>query len=234
MSQSELRGRLEKKEASLAVIGLGYVGLPVAALFAETGFDVLGVELRADRIEKINNGICPIEGEEPGLADLISKVAATGRLRATTSYDDLKDCDVILIDVETPVDDQNVPRYEALRAAIRSLGPVLKNGALVIVESTIAPGTIAKVVLPLLEQYSGRRVNHGFYLGHCPERVTPGRLLRRRSPVTMASTTEPAAVAMPPVSPVASAALPTAALKIATPCSAPCSVPISLPLSAPA
>jgi len=71
MSQSELRRKLEQKKASLAVIGLGYVGLPVAALFAETGFNVLGVELRADRVEKINKGICPIEGEEPGLAGLI-------------------------------------------------------------------------------------------------------------------------------------------------------------------
>jgi len=178
MSQSELRRKLEQKKASLAVIGLGYVGLPVAALFAETGFNVLGVELRADRVEKINKGICPIEGEEPGLAGLISKVAATGRLRATTNYDDLKDRDVVLIDVETPVDDQNVPRYEALRAVIKSLGPVMKNGSLIIVESTIAPGTMTEVVLPLLEQHSGKKVDQDFYLGNCPERVMPGKLLK--------------------------------------------------------
>ena len=184
MSQSELRRKLEQKKASLAVIGLGYVGLPVAALFAETGFNVLGVELRADRNEKINKGICPIEGEEPGLADLISKVAATGRLRATTDYDDLKDRDVILIDVETPVDDQNVPRYEALRAVLKSLGPVMKNGSLIIVESTIAPGTMAEVVLPLLEQHSGKKVNQDFYLGNCPERVMPGKLLKNLKTVS--------------------------------------------------
>ncbi len=184
MSQSELRRKLEQKKASLAVIGLGYVGLPVAALFAETGFNVLGVELRVDRIEKINKGICPIEGEEPGLADLISKVAATGRLRATTNYDDLKDRDVILIDVETPVDDQNIPRYEALRAVLKSLGPVMKDGALVIVESTIAPGTMAEVVLPLLEQHSGKKVNQDFYLGNCPERVMPGKLLKNLKTVS--------------------------------------------------
>ena len=184
MSQSELRRKLEQKKASLAVIGLGYVGLPVAALFAETGFNVLGVELRADRIEKINKGICPIEGEEPGLADLISKVAATGRLRATTNYDDLKDRDVILIDVETPVDDQNIPRYEALRAVLIGLGPVMKNGSLIIVESTIAPGTMAEVVLPLLEQHSGKKVNQDFYLGNCPERVMPGKLLKNLKTVS--------------------------------------------------
>jgi UDP-N-acetyl-D-mannosaminuronic acid dehydrogenase len=178
MSLVELRKKLEQKDARIAVIGLGYVGLPVAALFAETGFDVLGVELRADRVDKVNKGICPIDGEEPGLVDLISNVAMMGRLHATTSYAELKDRDVILIDVETPVDDHNIPRYEAMRAVIKALGPVLKDGALVIVESTIAPGTIASLVRPFLEQCSGKKVNHGFYLGHCPERVMPGKLLK--------------------------------------------------------
>jgi UDP-N-acetyl-D-mannosaminuronic acid dehydrogenase len=178
MSQGDLSRKFEQKEARLAVIGLGYVGLPVAALFAESGFNVLGIELRADRVEKINKGICPIEGEEPGLADLISKVVVSGGLRATTNYSDLKERDVILIDVETPVDDQNIPRYEALRSSLKSLGPVMKDGALVIVESTIAPGTMAEVVLPLLEQNSGKKVNQDFYLGNCPERVMPGKLLK--------------------------------------------------------
>jgi UDP-N-acetyl-D-mannosaminuronic acid dehydrogenase len=181
---NELRKNIENKNVKIAVIGLGYVGLPVAALFAESGFNVLGIELRADRVEKINKGICPIEGEEPGLADLISKIAATGRLRATNDYEDIKNCDVILIDVETPVDNQNIPRYEALRVALKSLGPVMKNGSLVIIESTIAPGTMAEVVLPLLEQYSGRKVDQDFYLGNCPERVMPGKLLKNLKTVS--------------------------------------------------
>lgn len=178
MSLGELKRKLERKEARLAVIGLGYVGLPVAALLAETGFDVLGVELRADRVEKINKGICPIEGVEPGLADLLTKVIASHKLRATPDYADLKDRDALLIDVETPVDEQNIPRYEALRAVLKSLGPVLKVGALVIVESTIAPLTMKETVIPLLEQSSGKKVNSDFYLGNCPERVMPGKLLK--------------------------------------------------------
>jgi len=178
MSLAELRKRLEQKEARLAIIGLGYVGLPVAAMLAEVGFDVLGVELRPERVEKINAGICPIEGAEPGLADLMAAAIRSGKLRATTDYTDLKDRDVILIDVETPVDEKNEPRYEALRAVLKSLGPVLKVGALVIVESTIAPLTMKNVVLPLLEQSSGRKVNSDFYLGNCPERVMPGKLLQ--------------------------------------------------------
>jgi len=178
MNLGKLRQKLERKEARLAVIGLGYVGLPVAVLLAETGFDVLGVEIRRERVEKINRGICPIEGVEPGLADLLAKVIASHKLRATADYADLKDRDVILIDVETPVDEQNVPRYEALHASLKSLGPVLKSGALVIIESTIAPGTMKDIVLPLLEQNSGKKLNADFYLGNCPERVMPGKLLK--------------------------------------------------------
>ncbi len=180
----ELRKGVENKTAKIAVIGLGYVGLPVAALFAECGFNVLGIELRIDRVEKINQGICPIEGEEPGLANLISTVVATDRLCATINYKDVKDCDVILIDVETPVDDQNIPRYEALRSALESVGPVMKKGSLIIVESTISPGTMMEFVLPLLERTSGMKVNQDFFLGNCPERVMPGKLLKNLKTVS--------------------------------------------------
>ena len=178
MKLEELREKIGNKSARLAVIGLGYVGLPVAAMFAEAGFDVTGIDILAARVDKINRGVNPIEGDEPGLAELLASVVKSGRLRATTDYDQLKDRDVILIDVETPVDEQNVPRYAAMRAALQSLGPVLKEGALVIVESTIAPGTMNGVVLPLLEGHSGRQLNQGFYLGVCPERVMPGKLLK--------------------------------------------------------
>lgn len=175
---AELKQRIERRDACLSVIGLGYVGLPVAVLFAEVGFDVLGVEVQPERVKSINVGLCPIGGEEPGLAERLAEVVQAGRLRAITDYASLQDRDVVLICVETPVDEEHVPRYEALRGALRSLGPVMKEGALVIVESTIAPRTMQDVVLPLLEEASGRRCNEGFYLGHCPERVRPGRLLR--------------------------------------------------------
>ena len=177
MNIKELHSKIETRKAKLAVIGLGYVGLPVAGMFAEAGFDVLGIEIRPERVEKINAGKSPIEGEEPGLAELMARVAKTGKLHATSDYAELRQQDVILIDVETPVDETHVPRYEALRAALTSLAPVLQPGALVIIESTIAPGTMQNVVLPLLEKGSGRKVNEGFYLGNCPERVMPGKLL---------------------------------------------------------
>lgn len=180
----ELRRRIEDKTAAVAVIGLGYVGLPVASLLAKSGFDVLGVDLQKDRVDRINAGICPIGGEEPGLADLLWHVITSGRLRATTDYAGLGDRHIVLIDVETPVDEQNIPRFESLRAALRALGPVLQEHALVIVESTLAPGTMNQLVLPLLEESSGKAVNRDFYLGHSPERVMPGRLLQNLKAVS--------------------------------------------------
>ncbi|MCC6298126.1 MAG: nucleotide sugar dehydrogenase [Anaerolineales bacterium] len=178
MNLKELKTKIENKTARLAVIGQGYVGLPVAALFADKGFDMFGVDVRADLVEKINAGINPIEGKEPGLAELLKSVVGSGRLRATTNYNELKDRDVFIIAVETPVDDHHIPRYDALRAALTSLAQVMKDGALIIVESTIAPRTMRDLVLPLLEEKSGKKANEGFYLGNCPERVMPGKLLK--------------------------------------------------------
>ncbi|MBN2006818.1 MAG: nucleotide sugar dehydrogenase [Anaerolineae bacterium] len=177
MQLSELRKKVEEKTARVGVIGLGYVGLPVACLFADAQFNVIGVDVKESRVTQINAGISPIEGKEPGLAEMLSAVIASGRLQATADYQSLHDCDIILICVETPVDGNHKPRYAALKHALRDLGAALKRGALVIVESTIAPGTIAHTVKPLLEKSSGKRLNQDFFLGHCPERVMPGRLL---------------------------------------------------------
>jgi UDP-N-acetyl-D-mannosaminuronic acid dehydrogenase len=184
MSLQDLRLKIKKKEAHLAVIGLGYVGLPVACEFAKAGFQVIGIEKRADRVEMINSGVSPIEGDEPGLQELLAEVTATRRLKATTDYRMLTNCDVILIDVETPVDENNIPRYNALRSALEDLGPVLKDQALVIIESTISPGTIEKVALPILTQTSGKELNRDFYLGNCPERVMPGKLLQNLNQIS--------------------------------------------------
>lgn len=177
MSLYELNHKIETKEARLAVIGLGYVGLPVACQFAQAGFDVLGIELRRDRVEMINSGVSPIDGYEPGLSALLAEVIEGGKLRATTDRQELDDRDVVLITVQTPVDHNNIPDYEALRAALQAIGPVINIGTLVIVESTIAPGTMTELVLPLLSECSGRTVNQDFFLAHCPERVMPGKLL---------------------------------------------------------
>ena len=177
MSLQDLRNKIENRSAKLAVIGLGYVGLPVAALFAQKGFQVVGIDIKQDRIDLINKGISPIEGIEPGLDDLIQAVVSDGSFHAASDYQELSDTDVIFIDVETPVNDAHVPEYQALRSAVRSLAGVLKKGALVIVESTVMPGTLSQVVLPLIEEKTGWQCSQDFFLGNCPERVMPGKLL---------------------------------------------------------
>jgi UDP-N-acetyl-D-mannosaminuronic acid dehydrogenase len=149
----------------------------VAAALAGAGFRVIGVEKRADRIEKINAGACPIEGVEPDLPELLARVTKSGKLTATADVSALRNADVVLIDVDTPVAADHRPRFAALRSACEELGRVMKNGALVIVESTVAPGTTMNVVAPLLEEHSELTLNKGFFLGHCPEPVMPGKLL---------------------------------------------------------
>lgn len=177
MSLNGLRDRIERREAKIGIIGLGYVGLPVACMFALAGFRVIGLDIKSDRVATINRGASPIEGEEPGLAQLLADVVGSGCLHATTDYGELRHADIVLINVETPVNDDHTPRYHALNSACRCLGPVMQEGLLVIVESTIAPGTMDHVVRPCLEESSGRRANTDFYLGACPERVMPGKLL---------------------------------------------------------
>ena len=178
MPLRDLQKKIETRTAKLAVIGLGYVGLPVAALFAKKGFQVVGIDIKKDRVDLINKGISPIEGKEPGLNDLIHDVITEGSFYATNDYQKLCDADVIFIDVETPVNADHVPEYQALRSAVKSLSSVLKSGALVIVESTVMPGTIRNVVLPIIEEETGLKCNIDFYLGNCPERVMPGKLLQ--------------------------------------------------------
>ena len=173
-----LQERIENKRARVAVLGLGYVGLPVACLFAEAGFPVTGIRRSQEKVDLINRGICPIEGKEPGLAELVASVVADRRLHATTDYDACRAADVVLIAVETPVNPATKkPEYQALRAALQNLAPRLQPGSMVIVESTIAPRTMELVVRPLLEELSGLSAGVNLDLVNCPERVMPGRLL---------------------------------------------------------
>ncbi len=172
-----LRDKLQDKTARLVVIGLGYVGLPVSARFAQVGFDVTGLDVNKQKVTQINAGVCPIEGDEPGLADLVAQMVDEGRLRATIAYEVCQTADVVMIAVETPIDSVHQPRYSALRAALRSLEANLKPGSLVILESTIAPGTMRRLVRPTLSAHGRRESGKDFYLVHCPERVMPGLLL---------------------------------------------------------
>ncbi len=161
-----------------AVVGLGYVGVPVAASVAATDVRVVGIDIDPKKVEAINKGRNPLRGKEPGLAPLIKSQVSSGRLRATTDFRAVKSADVVVVCVETPIDAvTHDPAFRALKAALTSLGPHLKRGALVSIESTLAPGTMEKLVRPTLERASKKKVGRDFSLVHCPERVTAGKLL---------------------------------------------------------
>ena len=150
----------------------------MACIVARSGFYVTSVDVDDRRIATINAGKSPIGGNEPGLAELIAEGVASGRLVATMDYSKLGDAHIVILCIDTPVEpDTHLPAYRGLRTALASLGPVLQDGALVIIELTLAPGTMTGVIIPELEQTSGKRAGHDFYVGHCPERMMPGLLL---------------------------------------------------------
>jgi UDP-N-acetyl-D-mannosaminuronic acid dehydrogenase len=169
--------RILRGEATLGVVGLGYVGLPAAALFADAGVSVIGVDRKAERVAAIARGECPIEGDEPELPAILSRVVSLGALAVTTDTTHLSTCDAVIVCVDTPVEADHAPRYEALEAAMRGIGRALRDGALVIVESTVSPGTCRTRVARWLAESTGGALGTRFHLGHCPERVMPGRLV---------------------------------------------------------
>jgi UDP-N-acetyl-D-mannosaminuronic acid dehydrogenase len=167
----------------IVVVGMGYVGIPCAALLAEVdGFDVTGLQRRSKRsgwkIEALNNGESPFEGNEPGLAELIARVVAKGSFKVTDDVDVLSDADIILIDVQTPTDEQHMPQYLSLREVCVNIGKRMKKGVMVIVESTVAPGTTSNVVQKIIELESGMKGGEDFDLVFSYERVMPGKLIR--------------------------------------------------------
>jgi UDP-N-acetyl-D-mannosaminuronic acid dehydrogenase len=162
---------------------MGYVGIPCAALLADVpGFLVTGLQRRSKRsgwkIEHLNAGKSPFEGDEPGLDELVAKVVAKGSFKVTDDVDVLKDSDVILIDVQTPTDENHVPQYDSLKEVSKQIGERIKKGTLVVVESTVAPGTTQNVVQKIIEEHSGLKSGEDYDLAFAYERVMPGKLIR--------------------------------------------------------
>ena len=171
------------EDIHICVIGMGYVGIPMAVLLADVeNFYVTGIQRRSKRsgwkIDWLNKGKNPFEGDEPGLDQLIEKVVKDGKFHVTDSYDEIDKADYILIDVQTPVDlDSKIPRYESLKEVSKEISPHLKKGVTVIIESTVAPGTTENIVQPIIEKESGLIRGKDFYLVFSFERVMPWKLL---------------------------------------------------------
>jgi len=162
-------GTLNKK---IAVIGLGYVGLPLASLCATKGYEVIGFEANPKVVDLLRSGKSHIVDDK--VETLLAKAIKTGNLEPTSNADALTACDIFLICVPTPVNSNNDPDIAPLIGALDTIAMHIKQGDLVVVESTVFPGTCEDIVLPYLEEKTNKKVGIDFQLAHCPERVSPG------------------------------------------------------------
>lgn len=164
-----------EKNIKIAVIGLGYVGLPLARLFA-TKYAVVGFDINKSRIESLNSGIdTTLEIDSNTLQKvLVDNSDNKIGLYCTDSLDEIVNCNYFIITVPTPVDKNNRPDLTPLYKSSESVGKVLKNGDIVIYESTVYPGVTEEQCVPVLEKISGLKFNEDFFVGYSPERINPG------------------------------------------------------------
>jgi UDP-N-acetyl-D-glucosamine dehydrogenase len=170
MIKNEIISLIKNKRARVGVIGLGYVGLPLATEFAGKGFKATGFEVDENKVAQINDGRSYIG--DVG-SEVIKKAVDAGRLRATTDFDHLTQCDAIIICVPTPLRKTKEPDVSFILAAAEEIQKRLRRGQLVILESTTYPGTTDEVLLPILEE-TGLKLDEDFLLAFSPERVDPG------------------------------------------------------------
>jgi UDP-N-acetyl-D-glucosamine dehydrogenase len=156
----------------VAIVGAGYVGVPLAQVFAEAGRSVLLLDVDAERVAMLNRGESYIE-DVP--AETMKRLVDQHGLRASTDFDELRECDAILIALPTPLSKQREPDLSIVKNATREIGKRLRKGQLVVLESTTYPGTTREEVLPILEQESGLTAGDDFHVAFSPERIDPGR-----------------------------------------------------------
>ncbi|HUK27698.1 MAG TPA: nucleotide sugar dehydrogenase [Candidatus Acidoferrales bacterium] len=177
LEPGEISVRIRTGALTVGVVGLGWMGLPTACLFADAGARVIGADMNPKIVERVSKGDPPLE--EPGLSALLKKGIRSGKITATTSTEEAAaNADIIFIVVPTMIDRQKRADYSAVEDACASLGKTLKNGSLVIFESTCGPGVTERVVKATLEKYSGLVAGQGFGLAYSPIRAMGGRALQ--------------------------------------------------------
>ncbi len=154
-------------QKNLVVIGLGYVGIPLALLAKEKGYFVFGLDISKEKIEKINKQELPFQDRK------IAQDLKKHHFLASADFSLIAQCPTVIITVPTPIDKNNTPNLEPVKKACLSIKNNLKRGHLIILESTVNPGVCEEVVKPILEK-SGLKLSKDFYLAHCPERINPG------------------------------------------------------------
>lgn len=165
----DLRRRIENREAMIGVIGLGYVGLPVAVSFAEAGYKVHGIDLRQEKVDLLEQGRSHLRDVSD---DRIAPLRESGRLRASVSFDPIRGADAVIISVPTPIA-KGAPDLSSVVFAGEELGKVMKPESIFILESTTYPGTTDELLQPLLEA-GGLKAGEDFLLAYSPERIDPG------------------------------------------------------------
>jgi UDP-N-acetyl-D-glucosamine/UDP-N-acetyl-D-galactosamine dehydrogenase len=158
---------IENKNIKIAIIGLGYVGLPLAAEFGKF-FNTIGFDINSSRVDEL------VSGQDITLEVKEKELKLASRLKFTTNYRDLKSCNIFIVTVPTPIDEENNPDLRPLIAASNTVGALLKNNDIVIYESTVYPGATEEVCVPILERVSCLEFNKNFFCGYSPERINPG------------------------------------------------------------
>lgn len=166
--------KIEKREIVVGVVGLGYVGLPLAVEKAKAGFKTIGFDVQEKKVEMVNRG-------ENYIGDVVdadlSKLVSEGMLKATTDFSFVKDVDFIAICVPTPLDSHQEPDISYVKLSTEAISKFLTPNTMVVLESTTYPGTTEELIKPILEEGSGLLCGKDFYLGFSPERVDPGNLI---------------------------------------------------------
>ncbi len=171
--KKELLRRIQNKEIVAGVVGLGYVGLPLAVEKAKAGFKTIGFDVQQSKVDMVNAGENYIgDVVDDDLAELVRN----GMLSATTDFSFIKDVDFIAICVPTPLDEHQEPDISYVRESTKAVSKHLKKGTMVVLESTTYPGTTEELIKPILEDGCGLKCGVDFYLGFSPERVDPGNI----------------------------------------------------------
>lgn len=166
---------ISDKSCRIGLLGMGYVGLPMATIFAKKGFRVLGGDINSDIVETINRGESPIN--ENGIDDMVKDAVSGGMLRATCDVDMVvRESDIVLVVVQTPIDSDKKPDLRTIKSAANTISRNLTHGKLIIIESTLPPGATHETIIPILEQ-SGLKPGEDFYLAYSPERAIPTKTL---------------------------------------------------------
>jgi nucleotide sugar dehydrogenase len=178
MNDSEFNNSIQSGSLKICVIGIGRIGLPTALSFANSGLCTIGLDINSDLVDMVNQGIFPLQ-DEPGYPTIFEKVLKEKKFSATTKIEDaVPNSDIIVLSLPTPMDNQNVPNYDALRSVGKQLYKFLSPGSIVIVESTIEPGFIENELKFIIEGDDDKLTTGKIFgIGVCPETANPGQIL---------------------------------------------------------